>query len=87
MSAFYRRKRASPAPSRAQIYAQWAEADAWACIYCGAPWEHVDHFQPLARGGANVLGNLVPACALCNVTKADRDPWEYLRSLGVRDGG
>lgn len=80
---FYRRKRVSPAPTRSEIYAQWAEADAWACVYCGAPWEHADHFQPLARGGAHAVWNLWPACALCNITKADRDPWEYIRSLGV----
>lgn len=80
---FYRRQRSNPAPTRDQIYAQWAEADAWACIYCGAPWEHVDHFVPLARGGADALGNLWPSCAECNITKADRDPWEFVRSLAV----
>jgi 5-methylcytosine-specific restriction endonuclease McrA len=82
---FYRRQRVSPAPTPDQIYALWAEADAWACIYCGAPWEHVDHFQPRARGGAHELGNLWPACAQCNITKADRDPYEWLSSLGVKE--
>lgn len=80
---FYRRIRRTPAPTRGEIYALWAEADAWACIYCGAPWEHADHFHPLARGGADALGNLWPACALCNIMKADRDPYEWLRSRGV----
>lgn len=85
---FYRRKRARVTPSLDEIYALWAEADAWACIYCGAPWEHVEHFLPLAREGTDALGNLWPACAECNVTKADRDPWEFLRSLGVAiEGG
>lgn len=82
---FYRRKRGPVAPTRQQIYAAWEEADAWGCIYCGAPWEHVEHFYPLARGGPHVVGNVWPSCALCNVTKADRDPWEYLRSRGVTD--
>ena len=80
---FYRRKRQRVAPSLAQIYARWAEADAWSCVYCGAPWEHVEHFQPLARGGGHGIANLWPACALCNAAKADRDPWEYIRSLIV----
>jgi 5-methylcytosine-specific restriction endonuclease McrA len=82
---FYRRKRTRITPTRDEIYAMWAEWDAWACVYCGAPWEHVEHFWPLARSGTDDLSNLWPACALCNVTKADRDPWEYLRSLGVTD--
>lgn len=81
---FYRRKRTAAGPTRQQIYARWALADAWACIYCGAPWEHVEHFQPLAREGTHTIENLWPACAFCNGLKADRDPWEFLRSLGVQ---
>lgn len=67
----------------AELYALWAEADAWACVFCGAPWAHQEHFVPLARGGDHALGNIWPACADCNLTKSDRDPWEYLRSRGV----
>lgn len=67
----------------AELYALWAEADAWACTFCGAPWEHREHFEPLARGGAHALWNLWPSCAACNLSKSDRDPVEFLRSRGV----
>lgn len=42
-----------------------------ACHYCGdrfGPWE-VDHVRPVARGGTNDEGNLVPACEACNTQK------------------
>lgn len=41
------------------------------CVYCGQPAEHVDHVRPLARGGREQLGNLVPACGRCNRSKHD----------------
>lgn len=52
------------------------------CIYCGGPFEHVDHLIPLSRGGAHAIQNLVPSCAHCNISKGDRYlgsewwPWE-----------
>lgn len=67
----------------AELFALWVEVEAWACVYCGAPFEHVDHVQPLARGGDHALWNLVPSCAACNLAKSDRDPYEFLRSRGV----
>ena len=40
------------------------------CYLCReAPWEHVDHVIPLARGGTNWPANLRPACASCNLSK------------------
>ena len=52
------------------------------CIYCSGPFEHVDHFVPLVRGGSNWPANLVPSCSDCNWSKNGRDPWEFIRSLG-----
>lgn len=50
--------------------------DAFTCQYCGrkAPDVvlHVDHIEPLARGGADHIMNLVTACAECNAGKSDR---------------
>lgn len=42
------------------------------CVYCGATAGHVDHVQPLARGGWEHVANLVPACVACNLSKGDR---------------
>ena len=38
-------------------------------------WElglHVDHVIPLAKGGADMIGNVRPAHAICNLRKGDR---------------
>lgn len=41
------------------------------CAYCGTAtaWT-IDHFQALAYGGGSTHSNVVPACQLCNTTKA-----------------
>jgi 5-methylcytosine-specific restriction endonuclease McrA len=57
-----------------------------ACRYCGVPAEHIDHYVPLKQGGLHCRTNLVPACALCNLSKGARTPeeWiEYLRKRGA----
>ena len=47
--------------------------DHFTCVYCGrsAPEVvlHVDHVLPVAEGGTNDIGNLVTACADCNLGK------------------
>jgi 5-methylcytosine-specific restriction endonuclease McrA len=83
VAPFVRRKRARQDPTREQVWACWAAADSWACIYCGAPWAHVEHFYPLASGGAHAVGNLWPSCEDCNLEKSDSHPAEFLRSRGV----
>jgi hypothetical protein len=40
------------------------------CAYCQLrPWEHVDHVFPLVRGGRHFIGNVLPACQFCNLSK------------------
>lgn len=54
------------------------------CNYCACElsfkdrraW-HIDHVIPLARGGMHEIGNLVIACASCNLRKHDRTPDEW----------
>jgi len=41
------------------------------CYYCERPGNTIDHLIPLARGGTNYEGNLVPCCKQCNSSKAD----------------
>jgi len=41
------------------------------CAYCGdRPNKlHIDHVVPVSRGGRGGIGNILPACATCNVSK------------------
>lgn len=49
------------------------------CAYCAAPYEHWDHYIPLARGGKHEAANLVPACKACNLNKRAMLPiWEWV---------
>jgi hypothetical protein len=41
------------------------------CQYCFDDAEHVEHLIPVAAGGTNVTGNMVLACARCNLTASD----------------
>lgn len=53
------------------------------CHYCGevltldGRW-HVEHMMPRALGGADEIGNLVAACAPCNLAKRDRTAVEFV---------
>jgi 5-methylcytosine-specific restriction endonuclease McrA len=43
------------------------------CAYCKySSIEHWDHIIPLARGGRHSIGNLLPSCARCNLSKGKR---------------
>lgn len=41
------------------------------CAYCGVRPEklHIDHVVPIAKGGRHSIGNLLPACMACNLSK------------------
>jgi len=55
------------------------------CAYCGSPGPvQIDHVVPLARGGRHSIGNVLPACAGCNISKhaALLAEWRYLRGGG-----
>src|SRR5215207_10709908 len=64
-----------PAAVRKQVIARHKHQ----CLYCGGKgnethgpvgkaW-HIDHFQPVAKGGTDDISNLVLACARCNGAK------------------
>lgn len=46
------------------------------CIYCAGPYEHADHFIPIARGGPDDMSNIFPSCGRCNWSK-NVTPVEY----------
>ena len=43
---------------------------------------HVDHIQPISRGGANWPRNLQMLCAPCNLRKSAADPIDFARREG-----
>jgi len=63
----------------------WKASQKKVCVWCGANCKTgyvVDHYQPLAKGGAHELSNLVIACRSCNARKSARDPYEFAKSIG-----
>lgn len=55
------------------------------CAYCRTKLiedRHLDHIQPLSRGGSNDPKNLQFLCRPCNLKKGAMDPVDYARSVG-----
>lgn len=59
------------------------------CYYCKKLVDEseitIDHLFPEAYGGISVTNNLVPACKLCNNTKADMNKQEYEEWSNMED--
>ena len=52
--------------TRAELIARHGDA----CVHCGGPFEHLDHYPvPVALGGVHSLDNCVPSCAACNLAQ------------------
>ena len=54
------------------------------CYYCSSSIRtavHVDHLDPLARGGSNGFGNIMLACPSCNTAKGVLNERQYWKSL------
>lgn len=48
------------------------------CFYCGSLEDiHLDHVIPISRGGNDSIGNLVPACKPCNLSKYNKTITEW----------
>lgn len=54
------------------------------CAYCDKPAAqlHMDHVVPINRGGRHGIGNILPACLKCNISKHDKllVVWKYARA-------
>ena len=55
--------------NRDDVVACWGGA----CVYCGGPFEELDHFIPVESGGRHTLENVRPSCSKCNGRKMRRD--------------
>lgn len=56
------------------------------CAYCDKPLTkkyHVDHIVPISRGGTNDRRNLQCTCGPCNVSKRDKLPEDFARTIGL----
>lgn len=72
-------RRVRPAPyKRSEVFARWGGL----CAYCDAPAEHLDHIKPISRGGRDVLSNVIPACAACNLSKSDQTLAQWAQTFG-----
>lgn len=52
---------------RDAIFAAWGGF----CAYCREKADQTDHVFPVSAGGGDTLGNIVAACARCNMRKGD----------------
>jgi len=63
----------------------WKRAQRKVCYWCGCKCDkgyHVDHYQPLSKGGKHEAANLVIACKACNLNKGAKDPLEFAAKFG-----
>lgn len=70
-----------PMAEWSQLRAFIFQRDGLACNYCGTvrPDNHIDHVEPVARGGSNHPSNLVVACPRCNMSKGAKSLKEWLQ--------
>lgn len=77
-----RRARKAGAPgaeyTTTSLVASRMEMFAGRCFYCFDTADTMDHRIPLARGGAHLPSNLVPACRSCNSRKHTKTQFEFI---------
>lgn len=64
---------------------EWENSQKKVCYWCGsecASSYHLDHYEPLAKGGKHEISNLVIACAGCNLKKNAKDPYKFAGMFG-----
>lgn len=60
------------------------------CVYCksklivnSANSYHIDHINPLNKGGTNAISNIQLLCPKCNLQKHDKDPEIFAQRFGM----
>lgn len=47
--------------------------------------KHLDHIQPLSKGGRHVLGNVQYLCPTCNLSKQARDEKTFVEAMMLQE--
>lgn len=85
MANEYRKRKSIPKKIRLQVFNKFKGH----CAYCGIAlpnrW-HVDHLEPVERGGTDRLSNLMPSCISCNNYKTVFTLEEFRRELNLIPG-
>lgn len=80
------RAKAAPGSHTEQDIIEIFQMQKGRCAYCrekvSLDQKHVDHIQPLAKGGHNGRSNLQILCESCNVRKNAIDPVDFARRIG-----
>lgn len=72
-------------PHRYEISLMMCEQDA-KCAICGVLLSgayHIDHKNPVSRGGTNDIWNLQILCVSCNTRKSNKTDAEYREKLTI----
>ena len=63
----------------------WILSQSKICYWCGvncAKNFHIDHYEPISKGGKHDINNLVASCSSCNLRKSASDPYQFAVSMG-----
>lgn len=64
---------------------EWESSAIKKCYWCGLPCKakyHIDHYNPLSKGGKHEVSNLVISCPRCNLRKNAKDPYDFAAEVG-----
>lgn len=78
------KRRSAPGKHTAEDVKRLLQVQEGRCFWCGCDVGsryHVDHVQPLSKGGSNGPENLVIACPDCNQRKSDLPPSEWIKRI------
>jgi HNH endonuclease len=76
MQNYYANRLKLPATLTMKEWLATLEYFGWSCAYCvRGPFDLLEHFMPLSRGGGTTKDNCVPACYGCNTIKSNKNPF------------
>jgi hypothetical protein len=60
-------------PTQIELFTEQEVTERWGdkCVVCSGPFEHLDHWVPIAARGPHTLANVRPMCASHNLSKGE----------------